>query len=415
MRSPKPSSCQIEAPPSKSYSNRALFLSALAPGRSVLVNPLECDDTDVMARALTAFGAAIETDRQTLRVTGVGGRPRLPERELVVGQAGTAMRFLCGMAALAQGETTLNGGVRMRERPIGDLLNGLTQMKVTVRSAGGFPPVSIRGGSLRGGAIRLRGEQSSQYCSTLLMIAPFADAPVEITIEGALTSKSYIDMTIAAMGSFGVQVENRGYKTFRIGSGQTYQPCTYGIEGDASGAAYFFAAAAVSKKTVRVTNLNPESLQGDIRFVDLLARMGCEVKKGENDIEVSGADLRGIEIDMNDMPDTVPPLAVVALFARSATVIKNIANLRLKESDRLQTIACALQNLGARVSVTDSALTIIPAPRYRGAFLDTREDHRLVMSFAVAGLRIPGLRMSHPDCVSKSYPGFWREFARIAT
>ena len=399
----------VEAPPSKSYTQRALIIAALAKGKSVIKNTLFSDDTLYMISALKQFGVKIEKKGNNLVVQGTNGNLKPPKNKIFVGNAGTAMRFIASLASLINGETIITGDKRMQQRPIQDLLNALQQLGVKSESDNNCPPVKIYGGTFNGGSVKLKGGISSQYLSSILMCAPYAKKNVIINIIGNLTSRPYIDITLDIMKNFGVYVKNLNYKKFVIKCSKKYTAKNYRIEGDASNASYFFAAAAVTKGRIMVKNINPNSKQGDIKFVDILKKMGCGVRKGKDFIEVRGSSLKSIDINMNNMPDIVPTLAVTSLFADSTTIIRNVPNLRLKESDRLKALAFELRKIGANVEEMQDGLKI-KRKRLQKAIIETYNDHRMAMSFAVAGLAINGIRIKNPACIDKSFPDFWRKF-----
>jgi len=396
----------VKVPGSKSYTMRAFLISALGEGKSVLKNLLLSDDTKYMAEGLRAFGINIIQVENTFTVYGTGGKLTLPAGEIYPGNSGAATRFLTGFASLCPGRTIITGDQRMKERPLEELLKGLEQLKVKVNSSTGCPPVEIEGGTLSGGTCRMKGHISSQFFSSLILIAPYAKNDITIEVEGELTSKSYIDITLDIMKYFGVKVENRNYKEFFIKSGQPYKAAEYTIESDASSSSYFLGGAAITKGRIIVKNVNPGSVQGDIHFVDVLEKMGCKVIRRENEMELTGNELKGIEIDMNKMPDTVQTLAVVACFAKGETVIKNISNLRIKETDRIKAITTELKKTGTEVTELKDGLIIKPGV-LKGAEIETYNDHRMAMSFALMGLKVPGIKIKNPDCVSKSFPEFW--------
>ena len=402
----------IEAPPSKSYTNRALIVAALANGKSVIKKPLFSDDTYYMISALKQFGVKIDKKGSDLIVYGSNGIIHHPKGSIFVGNAGTTMRFVTTLACLSRGETTITGDKRMRQRPIQDLLDALRQLGVISKSNNGNPPVKICGGSFNGGSIKVKGDISSQYISSILMCAPYARKDVAINVVGDLTSKPYVDITLDIMKNFGVDAKNMNYKKFVIKNSKKYTERTYKIEGDASNASYFFAAATVTKGKVMVKNINPNSKQGDIKFVDLLKRMGCGIKKGKYFIQVEGHSLKSIDVDMNEMPDVVPTLAVTSLFADSTTTVRNVPNLRLKETDRLRALAFELRKIGANVEELQDGLKI-KRRRLQKAIIETYNDHRMAMSFAVAGLAISGIRIKNPACVNKSFPDFWEKFNEL--
>jgi 3-phosphoshikimate 1-carboxyvinyltransferase len=339
---------------------------------------------------------------------------RPTDEKVDVGNSGTSMRFLTALAALRTGITLLDGSERMRERPIGELLNGLGELGVRAYSqkGGNCPPVIVQSQGLKGGTARVKGEESSQFLSGLLIVAPYAQRDVDIKVAGSLASKPYVDITREVMSSFGVEIRSQGYHSFFIKAGQRYLPQKYRIEGDASNASYFFSAAAVCRGRVRVRNLNPATIQGDIGFLEILERMGCRVIRGSDWIEVLGGELHGVEIDMNEMPDLVPTVAVTAAFARGRTVIQNIGHLRLKESDRIHALAAELSKMGIRVREREDGLEIVGGKPH-GAEIETYNDHRMAMSFAIAGLAVPGVKIKEERCVDKSFPGFWKELQNL--
>lgn len=404
----------VEAPPSKSYTNRALMIAALAEGESRIENPLFSDDTRYMSQALNQFGITVQKQERAFLLPGNGEKMQAPAEDIFLGNAGTAMRFLTTFATLAPGTTRLTGGPRMLERPIEDLLACLRSMGVDAKSVknNGCPPLVIRGGAVPGGSVNLAGDKSSQYLTSLLMCAPYFQNDTTINIVGDLTSKSYVDITLDIMKSFAVTVENEAYKKLFIKAPQKYQPRTYSVEGDASSASYFFAAAAVSGGEITITNLNPNSVQGDIHFVDVLEQMGCDVERSAEKIHLKGNPLRGISINMNNMPDVVQTLAVVSLFAEGATTITGIANLKIKETDRIEALSTELKRLGAKVDSGADFITIQPGA-YKPAVIDTYDDHRMAMSFAVAGLNIPGIKIKNPECVNKSFPDFFKKWEEL--
>jgi 3-phosphoshikimate 1-carboxyvinyltransferase len=398
----------VTLPGSKSYTHRALIVSALADGESVLINPLRSEDTEYTASGLQNLGIPIFWGKESLRIFAKGGMLNRSDETIYTGNSGTSMRFLTALAGLRKGRTLLDGSERMRRRPIGELLSGLEALGIRAYSKekNGCPPVVVESQGLKGGIARIRGEESSQFLSALLMIAPYASGDVCVEVMGNLSSRPYVDITKDVMSAFGVEVKSDGYQSFFVKAGQRYVPQKYQIEGDASNASYFFSAAAINQGRVRVENLKSNSLQGDIQFLDILRRMGCEVVRGNGWAEVEGKELNGIEIDMNGMPDLVPTLAIIAAFARGETFILNIGHLRLKESDRIKALASELGKMGIRVEEGKDWMRIEGGMAH-GAEIDPHNDHRLAMSFAIAGLKIPGIRIQDERCVDKSFPGFW--------
>jgi len=387
--------------------------AALAAGESVLTNALAAEDTELTAQALTQLGAGIDRQGTTIRVTGRGGRWRPVAEPIYLGNSGTSMRFLTALAVLGEGEYLLTDTDRLCQRPLGELLDALRQAGVQAVSAkgDGCPPVTVTGG-LTGGRTQLSGGTSSQYLSALLFIGPLAPKGLEIDITGELVSRPYVDLTLEVLGDFGVSYYREGYRYFQLPGGQSYLPRDYEIEADASSASYFWAAAALTGGRVTVTNLSLESSQGDAAFPEVLGRMGCAIESTPAGLTVQGGPMRGVTVDMAAMPDLVPTLAVLAAFAAGDTVITGVAHLRHKESDRLQAVAAELARLGIEARETADGL-VIRGGAPKGAVIQTYNDHRIAMSFAVAGLKTPGVSITDPDCVAKSFPDFWEFFHRL--
>jgi 3-phosphoshikimate 1-carboxyvinyltransferase len=408
----------VRPPGSKSITNRALVCAALAEGRSTLTGALASDDTQVMIQSLRRIGVGVESRElgALLVVDGTGGKFAAPPEgtELFAGNSGTTIRFLTAMLTLGDGRFRIDGVARMRERPIEDLLHALRQLGATVHSelATGCPPVVIDAAGLPGGTARVRGHVSSQFLSALLMAAPYAQRPVILRVEGPLVSQPYVRMTLGVMAAFGVRVAEADAQGILVPLGK-YQVRSYAIEPDASAASYFFAAAAITGGSVTVEGLSRESLQGDVAFVDVLARMGCNVTRASDRITVNGGPLQGINVDMNAISDTVQTLAAVALFADGPTTITGVAHIRHKETDRSAALATELRKLGATVEERTDGLCITPAPLH-GASIATYDDHRMAMSLALVGLRVPGVAIENPSCVAKTYPRFFEDL-RSAT
>jgi 3-phosphoshikimate 1-carboxyvinyltransferase len=401
-------SSTVTVPGSKSYTNRALLVAALADGVSRLEKPLVSDDTKYMIQALKAFGIKVEEEPNAFIVSGKAGQLVAPEEDIFVGNAGTAMRFLTTFSALVKGKVRLDGDERMRERPLADLLECLLQMRVKAIPLyhNGCPPIDIEGGGVSGGEVTLLGNKSSQYLTSLLLSAPYFKNDTSIIIEGDLTSKSYADITLDIMKTFGVTAENNSYEKFSVQAGHVYKSQTYKVEGDWSSASYFLAAAAVTRGDITLSGLNPDSVQGDAQFPFVLEKMGCKVIKTADSLQLIGNSLKGITINMNNMPDVVQTLAVIALFAKDKTIIEGIGNLKIKETNRIKALANELRRLGAEVETGEDFLIIKPG-EYQGAEIETYNDHRMAMSFAVAGLKIPGVKIKNPRCVEKSFPNFF--------
>ncbi len=407
----------ITVPGSKSLTQRALIAAALAEGSSSLVGALHSEDTEYSSRALVQLGVDIDKGEEW-RVDGRGGKIAPSSQPLYLGNNGTATRFLASVAALGTSTYLIDGDERMRQRPIGPLLSALRGWGVDIRAeAGGdCPPLVIVAKGLAGGRTVLPEGKSSQYLSSLLLVAPYAHTPAFLEVQGPILSKPYVAMTLSVMADFGVFVEcAKDFSSFAIPQG-SYRGRRYAIEGDASNASYFWAAAAVCGGRVTVSNVPVPSLQGDAMLVPLLGRMGCTVERSGEGLRLIGAErLEGITIDMGNMPDVVPTLAVVAAFAHGTTVIENIAHLRIKECDRLSAVARELSRMGARVEERDAALIIHGkgGVDLHGAEIETYSDHRMAMCFAVAGLKVPGVSIKGPECVAKSFPDFWERFALL--
>ena len=407
-----PVRARVTLPGSKSYTNRALPIAALARGHSLLLGALDADDTRYMVAALRQLGIPITAnwDASEIGVEGCDGHIPRAGAELFLGNSGTSMRFLTALAALGVGRYRLDGTPRMRQRPLGPLLDALRTLGVDARAEHGdeCPPIVVSSsGSISGACVALRGDVSSQYVSALALALPYATPGLAIDIEGELVSKPYLDMTASTMQAFGVELRNNGYRRFSVPPGQRYQGCQYAIEPDASAASYFFALAAVTAGNVTVERLPPSSAQGDLRFVDVLEQMGCRVIRGRDDVTVTGpTTLRGIDVDMNAISDTVQTLTAIAPFASSAVTIRNVAHIRHKETDRLAACATELRRLGVPVDERDDGLTIQPATP-RAGIVRTYDDHRMAMSFAVLAARATGVKIADPGCVAKTVPGFW--------
>ena len=419
---PGPVCGSIRPPGSRSITNRALIVAALAEGTSHIEEVGLSDDTRVCAEALRALGLRITLNeaRRTMRIEGCGGRVPEGPKEINTGDSGTATRFMTALVAAGCGRYRVDGSARMRERPIQDLLDGLKALGVEAESewGTGCPPVRLDTPGLAGGKVRVAGAVSSQYLSGLLMAAPAASAPVTIEVAGELVSKPYVDMTLAVMRDFGVEVRREGYARFEVPAPAAYRARRYAVEPDASSASYFLAAAAATGGQVTVEGLTRNSTQGDAHFPDVLRAMGCEVSWSERGVTVAAprppAHLEGVHVDLNSMPDMVLTLAPLAVFARGRTAIRNVANLRVKESDRLQALATELARLGAKVEQHPDGLTIYPPETIQAAELATYNDHRMAMGMAIIGLRAPGIRIAGTECVSKTYPGFFEDLARLA-
>ena len=399
----------IMAPPSKSFTHRALVAAALARGPSTILDPLVSGDTTITATALRSLGVPLVWEEGAVRITGVDSRfPTKEETLLDLGDSGTSMRFFAALALLAENPVVLQGSPRMHDRPIGPLVTALREVGGEVRYLGkeGYPPLRVAG-ALRGGDVVVDGSISSQFISALLMAAPCGESDLSLTVSPPPVSRSYLDLTAGVMSAFGAPPGRKGYTRFFVKGGTGYRGRTYRIEGDFSSASYFLAMGAVCGGQVRVGNLNRKSPQGDRRFPDILEAMGCQVQwdSGGLLLESEGS-LSGVDVEMSESPDTVQTLCAVAAFARSPTRISGIAHLRHKESDRIQSTAGALRSLGGDVRVGEDDVTIHPRPLH-GGVIDPEGDHRTVMAFTVVGLGAGGVAIRDADCVSKSYPQFW--------
>lgn len=407
-----PAAGTIRPPGSKSITNRALVCAALADGPSILTGALESDDTRVMIEALNRLGIGVSSqqDGTRLSVSGCSGTIPIPSAELFVGNSGTTMRFLTAMLAAGRGRFLLDGVPRMRERPIRDLTDTLTQLgcRATSVHGNGCPPVLIEADGLPGGNATIRGDVSSQFLSGLLMAAPYARAPIHLKISGELVSQPYVRMTLAVMRAFGIEVVSDTLADFQIDAPRTYTARIYDIEPDASAASYFWAAAAVTGGTVTVAGLNQHSLQGDVAFCECLRQMGCDVCYEDNATTVTGKTLSGIDVNMNGISDTVQTLAAVAVFANGPTTIRGVGHIRHKETDRIGALATELRKLGQTVDEFHDGLRIVPAP-VRAAHIDTYDDHRMAMSLALVGLRCAGTVINDPGCTAKTYPHYFAD------
>ncbi len=404
-------------PGSKSYTNRALTIAAMALGTSTLRGALLSDDTRVARAALERLGIQVARDDGAFSVHGLGGRFSDPGAPLCLGNSGTATRFLTAMMTLAGFASTVTGNDRMQERPIADLLAALAQLGAEVGSVrgNGCPPVRIGASRLQGGRATVSGAISSQFLSALLMAAPYARQAVVLEVQDTLVSVPYVDLTLDVMARFGVEVAHDDYRLFRIPGRQVYAARDYAIEGDASSASYFWGLAALLGQAVCVTNVPPDSVQGDTRFLQVLERMGCTVSRRQGWHVAGPQQLRPLgDIDLNALPDAAMTVAVLAAFCHGATRLRNIANLRVKETDRLHALATELRKIGAAVTELPDGLHIDGNPAaLHGAEIDTYDDHRMAMCFGMAGARLSGIRVREPGCVAKTYPGFWDDLRRV--
>ena len=410
---------EVNVPGSKSLSNRALLLAALAEGETELTNLLDSEDIEHMLNALTQLGISyrLSEDKTQCVVQGNGGAFNVAEPlELFLGNAGTAMRPLCAALAASNVDTVLTGEPRMEERPIGDLVDALLEADadVTYLKNEGYPPLQIKGKTLSGGEMSVDGSVSSQFLTALLMAAPLFSGDVTIRIKGELVSKPYIDITLDTMEKFGVTVENDNYQTFTVSGDAKYiAPGKFMVEGDASSASYFLAAGAIKGGTVRVTGIGQNSIQGDIRFADVLEAMGAKVVWSDEYVEITGAPLKGVNMDMNHIPDAAMTIATTALFAEGPTTMTNIYNWRVKETDRLAAMATELQKLGAKVEEGHDYIKVWPTDSLKHAEIDTYNDHRIAMCFSLVALSDTPVTINDPGCTRKTFPDYFTRFKTL--
>ncbi|HCZ3808581.1 TPA: 3-phosphoshikimate 1-carboxyvinyltransferase [Salmonella enterica subsp. enterica serovar Senftenberg str. CFSAN004060] len=410
----------INLPGSKSVSNRALLLAALACGKTVLTNLLDSDDVRHMLNALSALGInyTLSADRTRCDITGNGGALHAPgDLELFLGNAGTAMRPLAAALCLGQNEIVLTGEPRMKERPIGHLVDSLRQggANIDYLEQENYPPLRLRGG-FTGGDIEVDGSVSSQFLTALLMTAPLAPEDTIIRVKGELVSKPYIDITLNLMKTFGVEIANHHYQQFVVKGGQKYHsPGRYLVEGDASSASYFLAAGAIKGGTVKVTGIGRKSMQGDIRFADVLEKMGATITWGDDFIACTRGELHAIDMDMNHIPDAAMTIATTALFAKGTTTLRNIYNWRVKETDRLFAMATELRKVGAEVEEGHDYIRITPPAKLQHADIGTYNDHRMAMCFSLVALSDTPVTILDPKCTAKTFPDYFEQLARMST
>jgi 3-phosphoshikimate 1-carboxyvinyltransferase len=411
IRKKKIKSGSVYVPGSKSYTHRMLIASSLSDGICSVSNPLVSEDTFLTKHALRKMGVKIEDGENSCIVHGTKGLLGACAEHIDLVNSGTSMRLLTSVAALGKGEYIFTGSDRMQKRPITDLLDALHQIGIDAQSIcnTGCPPVKIKGGNISGGTVSINCNMSSQFLSSVLLIAPYTIEGLDITVAKGPVSKPYVDMTIDIINQFGVSVDRTGYSRFKIKGCQTYQSGNYTVEPDCSQASYFWAAAAITGNTIKVKGISTDSAQGDVKFVNILEQMGCKVSSEKDGIAVSGGALSAVEVDMADMPDVVPTLAVVAAFAKGVTIIKNVAHLKEKESNRLEAVSSELSKMGINAHTDDNNL-FITGGMPKGAPIDTYNDHRIAMSFAVAGLMAEHTFIKEQTCVEKSFPTFWDVF-----
>ncbi len=406
----------VRVPGSKSYTQRALVAAALAKGQSFIRGALVSEDTEHLMNALSLLGSTIRRQGGELSIQGTGGELTTPSGPIYLGNNGTGLRLLTGTVCLGHGTFLLDGNSRMRQRPIQALVDALKNIggEAVCMEGNGCPPVQVRATGLAGGKAVLSGGLSSQYLSALLLAAPYARRDTEIEVQGMLPSRPYVQMTLDVMARFGVEVLAPHDNTFFVKAPQAYRAREYGVEGDASSATYFMAAAAICGGTVRISNIHPDSVQGDIRFADVLESLGCGVTTSGNGVAITGplSNHGDLCLDLQDMPDMVPALAVVSAFRRGKTILKNIGHLRIKESDRIAALTRELRKIGAKAEEKADEM-IVQGIATRAAEIECYSDHRIAMSFAIAGLAIAGVAIKDPDCVRKSFPDFWEKLESL--
>lgn len=409
---------KTKVPGSKSYSNRNILLAALANGESILTNVLESDDTKAMISALKILGVKITKKNATLKIYGTGGKFKQPTKPLYVENAGTALRFLTAALSTQKFPCIITGNKRMQQRPIQDLIDALKKLgvQISTQKNNGCPPVILKGSGIKKYSTSVNGDISSQYLSALLMSAPYAEKPLTIKVNGKLTSLPYIQMTLQSMKDFGITVMNdKNSKNFTINP-KKYISKKISIESDASSATYPLALAAIHGAKIVLENLGSKSLQADMQFVDVLKKFGCKIKMSSSKIVVTGPKkLKSLRrIDLNTLPDAAMTVAIVAAFAKGKSKLTNIGNLRVKECDRLHALATELQKIGVEVVEGKNDLTINGAPEnLHGAIIETYNDHRMAMCFGVVGSKIANIKITNPQCVSKTYPNFWKDFSKL--
>lgn len=411
----------VNLPGSKSVSNRALLLAALASGTTRLTNLLDSDDIRHMLNALKLMGVdyRLSDDKTVCEVKGLGGVFNVDNAlELFLGNAGTAMRPLAAALCASKGEFVLTGEPRMKERPIGHLVTALQEAgaDVTYLENDGFPPLLIKGTGLKSGEVSIDGSISSQFLTAFLMSAPLAEGDIVINIEGDLVSKPYIDITLHIMKQFGVEVENQDYQRFVVKGGQTYTaPGDFLVEGDASSASYFLAAAAIGGGEIKVTGIGKDSIQGDIQFADALEKMGAEIEWGSDYIISRKGELKAVDLDFNHIPDAAMTIATTALFAEGTTAIRNVYNWRVKETDRLAAMATELRKVGATVEEGEDYIIVTPPATLTHAAIDTYDDHRMAMCFSLVALSDTPVTINDPKCTSKTFPDYFEKLQGLVS
>ena len=403
---------QVDAPPSKAYTLRALIISSLAEGESKINNPLLGEDQLNVIESLKALGVKIQQNNNTISVKGLGGKYSPLSDFINVGESGVGMNFLLSAACFSNKPIIITGAEGLLRRPIKEVVDGLLQLgcKIEYLDEVGFPPVKMFNNGISGGLAKVFGEKTSQYFSSITIAAPYAEKEVKLNCIDNMTEKPYYDITLEMMEKFGVHASNNNYKEITIPPRQKYKGCNLTVEGDYSSASYFFLAAAICKIKVMVRNLSRNSRQGDKEVLNLLERMGCEVATSDDGVCVIGNNLKSIEADMSNIPDMVPTLAIAAAFAEGTTKITNIGHLRYKECDRLAVVVSELTKMGACAKHDNDSIIITGVKQLYGANIDPHNDHRIAMSFAIAGLVTGNQIIKDEKCVAKSFPDFWEKF-----
>jgi 3-phosphoshikimate 1-carboxyvinyltransferase len=403
---------EIDAPPSKAYTLRALIIGSLAEGTTVIKNPLLGQDQLNIINCLKKLGVKINTISNKIIVEGTGGRYRPIEGELNVGESGVGMNFLSAAANLSDRPVIITGSKRLTERPIDEVINGMRQLgcKIDYLDKDGFPPIKVHGGGVRGGQAAIKGGKTSQYFSAITISSPYAETNVTLNCIDEMTEKPYFDISLQMMSEFGIDAANKNYKQIIIPCRKKYAAREITIEGDYSSASFFFLAAAVCKTKITVSGLRSDTRQGDKAFLKLIEKMGCRVTETKDKVCVQGQELVAIEQDMSNIPDLVPPTAIAAAFAKGTSRLTNIGHLRLKECDRLAVIVSELNKMGVLAECTEDSLIIEGTKQAKGAKIDPHNDHRIAMSFAVAGLATGQQIIENENCVAKSFPDFWERF-----
>ena len=407
---------KIKFPFSKSYTARALICASLSKGVSKIINPSNSYDTQLLIRGLRQFGVKIINKKNYLFIRGIFvDKKLLRERKVYIGNAGTSFRFLTVFASLQKCKTILYGDKHLNKRPIQNLVNSLIESGLKIYSTNGFAPIVVEGGNFLGGKIKLDSSKSSQFLSALLLCSPYAQKNTIVILNRKIPSYSYVKITIDIMKKFGVDVKTQNENKFFLTNSKKYNTTVFQNETDISSVNYFLLASAITEKKIKFyySDINLKTLQSDIKFLFLLKKMGAKIFYTKKYFYIVCEKLKGISIDMNDFPDSVPTLVIASLFANGITKIKNISHLVYKETNRLVALKNELTKIGAKVKLTKSSITILPQQIYSGAKINTYDDHRIAMSFAIAGLKIRGMEIENPNCVNKSFPNFWKEFRKL--